>query len=139
MVVIPERFSVSYLKKILSTWRFHEFLYFFDEVDDVDTNETISVSVDSSDPLLELYIKRAVSDSLDDIVEDVSHLCKEHLNDGGIDLKMFHLDKPTVGFEDSDYRDFLTPGMMVLIIYFLAMALTGELRVNLSVSRESIE
>ena len=126
MVAIPERFSVSYLKKILSTWRFHEFLYFFDEVDDVDTNETISVSVDSSDPLLELYIKRAVSDSLDDIVEDVSRLCKEHLNDGGIDLKMFHLDKPTVGFEDSDYRDFLTPGMMVLIIYFLAMALTGE-------------
>ena len=125
IVLIPMRFSVSYLKRILSPLKFEDFLYFFDEVDDVGTNETVSVSVDSSDPLLELYIRRAASNSLDGMEDVVSDLCKDHLDEGGLDLKMFKIGEPSLGFKDSDYRDHLTPGVIILCIYFLAMALTG--------------
>ena len=125
-IVIPEQFSVSYLKKILSTWRFNEFLFHYDESDESVGNETISVALDASDPQLDLFMKRAISDSLDDLIANVSELCKEDLDDGGIDLKMFHIEDPLLGSDDSNYRDFITPGMICVAIFFLAMALTAE-------------
>ena len=126
-IIIPETFSVSYLKKILSTWRYNEFLYYFDvSGDNVGTNETISVALDASDPQLDLYMKRAITDSLDTLIANVTELCKDHLGDGGIDLKMFNIEEPLLGSENSDYRDFITPGMICVAIFFLAMALTAE-------------
>merc|ERR1711937_739226 len=48
MVVVPQNFSVSYLKRILGkTWRWNEFLFFYDVSDDgVSTNETVSIALD---------------------------------------------------------------------------------------------
>ena len=89
-VVVPPHFSVSYLKKILNSWRFSEFLFYYDQVDEgVAKNETISISLDASDPQLDLFMKRAISDSMDELIANVSRLCEEQLGDGGIDLKMF--------------------------------------------------
>ena len=68
-------------------------------------NETISISLDASDPLLDMFIKRAVSDAIDDVIGNVSSLCTEHLGDGGIDLKMFNVESPILGTEDSDFRE----------------------------------
>ena len=126
-IVIPPNLSVSYLKKILGSWRYAEFLYFYDADDTgVEKNETISISLDASDPLIDLFIKRAISDAIDDVIANVSSLCTEHLGDEGIDLKMFTIETPILGTEDSDFREVVTPGMICASIYFIAMALTSE-------------
>merc|ERR1719210_2392115 len=39
---------------------------------------------------------------------------------------MFHVEDPLLGFDDSDYREFVTPGMICCGLFFLAMALTSE-------------
>ena len=50
-------------------FRYSEFLYFYDADDEgVLKNETISISLDASDPLLDMFIKRAVSDAIDDVI-----------------------------------------------------------------------
>ena len=74
MVVVPENLSVSYLKRVLgeSSWRWDQFLYFYDvDPDGVSTNETISIILDSSDPTLVLFIKRAVTEAVDDMVAKI--------------------------------------------------------------------
>ena len=126
-IVVPPHFSVSYLKKILDTWRFNNFLFSYQEDDtDVATDETIEISLDASDPQLNLFMKKAITDSLDELIVNVSRLCKEDLPASGIDLKMFTISDPLLGTEDSDYREFITPGMICCAVFFLAMALTSE-------------
>merc|ERR1719462_704452 len=71
MVVIPQDLSVSYLKRILGvqSWRWDQFLFFYDVVDDgVSTNQTISIALDASDPQLMLFIKKAITEAVDDMV-----------------------------------------------------------------------
>ena len=60
-----------------------------------------------------------------EFAEDVSRICKQDLGDK-FDLSMIHIEDPTLGDDDTDFREFLTPGMIVLAIFFLAMALTSE-------------
>ena len=87
-------------------FRYSEFLYFYDADDEgVLKNETISISLDASDPLLDMFIKKAIFDASDDLIRSVSSLCTEHLGDGGIDLKMFNVESPILGTEDSDFRE----------------------------------
>ena len=99
--------SLLYSANYSTFWfRYSEFLYFYDADDEgVLKNETISISLDASDPLLDMFIKRAVSDAIDDVIGNVSSLCTEHLGDGGIDLKMFNVETPILGTEDSDFRE----------------------------------
>ena len=129
MVVIPQDLSVSYLKRILGvqSWRWDQFLFFYDVVDDgVDTNQTISIALDASDPQLVLFIKKAITEAVDDMVDNITSLCEEDLGDVGIDLSVLSLESPLLGDEDSDYREWTTPGMICVSLFFLAMALTSE-------------
>ena len=125
-IVIPPDFSTSYLKKILNEDTFNDYTWFFLEDEDIESNRTISVSLDASNPQLELFLKKALSDSLDNVIANVSKLCESHLGNSGLDLKMFHVEDPLLGFDDSDYREFVTPGMICCGLFFLAMALTSE-------------
>ena len=126
-IVVPPNFSVSYLKKILDTWRFNNFLFSYQEDDtDVATDVTIDIALDASDPQLSLFMKKAISDSIDELIVNVSRLCEEDLPASGINLKMFTISDPLLGTEDSDYREFITPGMICCAVFFLAMALTSE-------------
>ena len=125
--MVPPSFSVSYLKKILDSWRYSEFLNYFSEDDEgVGKNEKISISLDESNTLLELFMKKAITDALDEVVVTVSDICEDHLADGGIDLKMTHTTAPLLGFDDTDFKEFVTPGMICGSLFFLAMALTSE-------------
>ena len=115
MVVIPEHFSVSYLKRILGeqSWRWDQFLFYYDVVDDgVETNETVSISLDASDPQLVLFIKKSITEAVDDMVEIITDMCEEDLEDDGIDLSFVTVESPLLGDDDSDYREFITPGMI---------------------------
>ena len=105
-IVVPPRFSVSYLRKILDSWRYSEFLNYFSEDDEgVGENEKISISLDESNTLLELFMKKAITDALDEVVLNISDICEEHLADGGIDLKMTHTTAPLLGFDDTDFME----------------------------------
>ena len=129
LVVVPPHFSVSYLKRILgvNSWRWSEFTYFYSvEDEDVATNETINIALDASDPQLVLFIKKAITDAVDNMVANITELCEDELGDEGIDLSMVSVGSPLLGDEDSDYREFITPGMICVAIFFLAMALTSE-------------
>ena len=129
LVVVPQHFSVSYLKRILgvNSWRWSEFTYFYSvEDEDVATNETINIALDASDPQLVLFIKKAINEAVDNMVGNITELCEDELGDEGIDLSMVTVGPPLLGDEDSDYREFITPGMICVAIFFLAMALTSE-------------
>ena len=126
-IEIPSNFSVSFLKRVLSSWRYNQFVFYYGIEDDdlVGKFDKISISLDMSDPQLALFIKKAVTKSLDVFIEDVSAVCKEDLGDG-IDLSMISIDDPLLGDEETDFREFITPGIIALAIFFLAMALTSE-------------
>ena len=129
VVVVPQHFSVSYLKRILGvdSWRWSEFTYFYSvEEEDVATNETINIALDASDPQLVLFIKKALNEAVDNMVGNITELCEDELGDEGIDLSMITVGSTLLGDEDSDYREFITPGMICVAIFFLAMALTSE-------------
>jgi len=126
-IEIPRNFSVSFLKRILDSWRYNQFTYFYEIEDEeaVGKFEKISISLDMSDPQLALFIKKSITKSLDAFTGSVSEVCKDDLGEG-IDLSMMEILDPILGDEDTDFREFITPGMIALAIFFLAMALTSE-------------
>ena len=126
-IEIPANFSISYLKRVLNEFNYDEFLYYYGIEDEemVGRHEKISISLDMSDPQLALFIKKAITASLDDFAKDVSTACKEDFGEG-FDLSMIQIDEPTLGDDETDFREFITPGMIALAIFFLAMALTSE-------------
>jgi len=126
-VEIPPNFSTSFLKRVLDTIQYEEFLYFYniENEEEVSINEKVSISLDSSDPQLALFIKKAISTSVDEFAKYLSRICKDDLGDN-LDLSMIRMEDPTLGGDDTDFREFITPGMIALSIFFLAMALTSE-------------
>ena len=129
MVVVPENLSVSYLKRILgeSSWRWDQFLYFYDVVQDgVSTNETISIALDGSEPTLLLLIMRTISKALTDMVADINGMCSDDIGDGGIDFSLVTIQSRLLGSGSSDYRDWVASGQICLNMFFFAMALTSE-------------
>ena len=129
MVVVPENLSVSYLKRILGgqSWRWNQFLFFYDVVDDdITTNETVSVALDASNPQLVLFIKKAIMEAVDNMVGNITGLCKEDLGDKGVDLSVVTLETSLLGDDDSDFREWSMPGLICASLFFFAMALTSE-------------
>ena len=104
-VQIPSNFSVSFLKRILSEWRFSQFTfhYLIQDEEKIGKNETILIALDVSDPQLTLFIKKAIQTSTDDFIAHVSQVCKEDLDDG-IDMNMVTLATPLLGDDDTDFR-----------------------------------
>ena len=127
VIVIPSNFSASFLKRILSEWRFGQFVYYYSIEDEehIGKFDKIAISLDMSDPQLALFLTNAITKSLDEFTEDVSAVCEDDLGDG-IDLTMITIEDPALGFEETDFREFITPGIIALAIFFLAMALTSE-------------
>lgn len=127
VIVIPGNFSASFLKRILIDWRWDQFVYYYgiEDEEQIGKFDKISVSLDMSDPQLALFITNAVTKSLDVFTNEVSSVCEDHLGDG-IDLTMIEIDDPVLGDEKTDFQEFITPGIIALAIFFLAMALTSE-------------
>ena len=126
-IEIPTHFSISFLKRVLASIEYDDFLYYYEIENEelIGKDEKVSISLDSSDPQLALFIKKAISTSVDEFAEDVSRICKQDLGDK-FDFSMIHIEDPTLGDDDTDFREFITPGMIALAIFFLAMALTSE-------------
>eukprot|EP00092_Neocalanus_flemingeri_P011982 GFUD01012917.1.p1 GENE.GFUD01012917.1~~GFUD01012917.1.p1 ORF type:complete len:711 (+),score=110.14 GFUD01012917.1:57-2189(+) len=127
LFVIPENFSVSYLKRVLDSNLFHQFTYYFgiSNVDEINQNETISISLDMSDPPMTGFIKEAIVMSLIRFQKDVSKLCGESYN-VELDFSITNSPNAILGDESVDYREYITSAAVMLPIYFLAVARTAE-------------
>ena len=119
-IVVPLNFSESYLKKIQKNDRTDP------EENSVNENQIISIRLDESDPLLEKFIKKAISEAVDVLLATVSNLCEEQLGDGALDFKMFQEEAPLLGYNNTNFREFVTPGMICGSLFFIGMALTSE-------------
>ena len=83
------------------------------------------MSLDYSNPQISLFISKAVADSVDAMLGNISSLCKEDLGTQ-LDFSLFLYEDPIFGSLDVEFREFTTPGMIALAISFFAMALTSE-------------
>ena len=85
-----------------------------------------SIELNGPFPQLVLFIKKAITEAVDDMVGNITSLCEEDLGDKGIDLSLVTVEDSVLGDDDSDYREWTTPGMICVTLFFLAMALTSE-------------
>ena len=124
---VPSDFSTSFLKRILSSIEYEDFLYFYEVENEelIVKDKKVTFVLDASNPQLSLYIKKAISSSVDDFSKDVSRICKHDLGDS-FDLSLVDIKDPILGQDEISFREFITPGMIALAIFFLAMALTSE-------------
>ena len=119
-IVVPLNFSETYLNKIQKNDRPDP------EEKSVDEKQIISIRLDESDPLLEKFVKKAISEAVDDMLVTVSNLCEDQLGDGVLDFKMFKEEAPLLGYKNTSFREFVTPGMICGSLFFIGMALTSE-------------
>lgn len=80
--------------------------------------------MDNSNQQVSFVLKRSIADGY-------SNFFKELLSDCGFpeetaDTPLI-FDTPVYGPEEANFTDFMAPGIIILIIFFLALALTGEL------------
>ena len=125
--IIPQNFSVSYLKRILKTDEFDEFIYFYDVLDDdmIGVNEKISISMDMSHKPMANFIRKALHTTLSKFDKSVNKICA---NDIGDELDCSVSFDPTASLGDDDFGvlEYNTPGNIIMPIYFMAVARTVD-------------
>lgn len=113
MMVVPRNFSESLLSRI-------------DQGKDAPLwdlqHSVIDVFADKSNENIATYLTR-------DFVFGIENYAKVLLKDCGLDPKAFgkpiRFEKPIYGYEDPDFTDFAAPGVILTIIFFMAVALTS--------------
>merc|ERR1712198_784538 len=68
---------------------------------------------------LQKWILESVSNFTTNILEDCGH-------SSGVSVEPVEFEKPLFGERDPSFTEFMAPGIIIMIIYFLAVALTGE-------------
>ena len=125
--IVPQNFSVSYLKRVLKTNEYDEFVYFYDIFGDelVGENEKILISMDMSIQPITDFIRKALKTSIRNFDRRLKKLCK---NDIGDELDFAVASDPTasLGNQDFGYLEFITPINIVMPIYFMAVARTVD-------------
>jgi len=127
--VIPEDFSLSYLKRILSSDLFGTFTYWNGyNGENIGEEERVSISLDMSDPAMMGFIKEAIMISLMKFQENLAKLCGEKYEsyDVEFDFGIFNSLNATLGDEVVDYREYITSASVMMPVYFLAVARTAE-------------
>jgi hypothetical protein len=127
-LTIPATFSHSFLKRLLKPNMYDEWTYYYgiDDTEPVETNIKMSLRIDTSDTLVALVIRQAVSDSLEHFSDLVNTACEEDLDDERLDLAIVEEGEPSLGRDGSTYQEYIVPAFLTQVIYFLAMSLTSE-------------
>ncbi len=69
-------------------------------------------------------LKRAISDGYRDFFRGLLTDCEFPEETGGVPL---NFGDPIYGPDQPSFTDFMAPGIIILIVFFLALALTGEM------------
>ena len=127
-LTVPANFSHSFLKRLLKPDLYDEWVYFYglDDTYPVATDERLALSLDTSETLVALVIRDAVSDSLRTFSSLVNRVCEDDLRGETMDLVVVEEGVPSLGREGSTYQEYVVPAFLTQIIYFLAMSLTSE-------------
>ena len=127
LFVIPQNFSISYLKRVLDSDLFYKFTYWFgiSNEDEIRKDEKISISLDMSDPIWSGFLKEAIMTSLIKFEQDVSSFCGAKY-DVNLDFSIMKTENSTIGDGSVDYREYITSAAVMLPIYFLAVARTAD-------------
>ena len=79
--------------------------------------------MDSSNQQVNFVLQRSLRDGYSDFFKDLLRDCDFPEETGDIPLV---IGDPIYGEETPNFTDFMAPGIIILIIFFLALALTGE-------------
>ena len=125
--IIPKNFSVSYLKRILKTDEFDEFIYFYDILDDelIGEYEKIYISMDMSLKPMLGFIRTALRSTLTTFNEKVNKMCANDIGDE-LDCDVSFDPTASLGDEDFGFLEYITPGNLIMPIYFMAVARTAD-------------
>lgn len=109
IVTITSNFSEVFIKRLI-------------DPNTVMTN-SLSVRLDMSNQQIALTLQKWILESVSNftttILEDCGH-------SSGVSVEPVEFEKPLFGERDPSFTEFMAPGIIILIIYFLAVALTGE-------------
>ncbi|KAM3959841.1 LOW QUALITY PROTEIN: ABC transporter oskyddad [Aphomia sociella] len=85
-------------------------------------SSVIDVHLDDTNKQMEWFLTKDISLAFADTVNHLAEVCE-------LPARLFslpvHFETPIYGLEDSDFTDFAAPGIILTIIYFLAVALTS--------------
>nr|QST15012.1 ABCH-like protein [Diaphanosoma celebensis] len=95
-------------------------------------NETIMASqigvrLDWSNQQISLTIQRRLIDAFEDFAKDVLRACGYEPNAGSIPLTFLD---PVYGDKNPSFTEFMAPGLIMTIVYFIAVALTAAVFIN---------
>lgn len=91
------------------------------------SNETIiasqiGVTMDFSNQQISIILQRRLNEAFEDFTNDILKACAYEPTAGNIPVTFLD---PVYGKKDSTYTEFMAPGMILTIVYFIAVALTA--------------
>ncbi|EFX78468.1 ABC protein, subfamily ABCH [Daphnia pulex] len=91
------------------------------------SNETvigsrIGVTMDFSNQQISVVLQRRLNEAFEDFTNDILRACDYEPTAGNIPVTFLD---PVYGKKDSTYTEFMAPGMILTIVYFIAVALTA--------------
>ncbi|XP_046646484.1 ABC transporter G family member 20-like [Daphnia pulicaria] len=91
------------------------------------SNETvigsrIGVTMDFSNQQISVVLQRRLNEAFEDFTNDILRACDYEPTAGNIPVSFLD---PVYGKKDSTYTEFMAPGMILTIVYFIAVALTA--------------
>ena len=69
---------------------------------------------------LQINLAKSFSNFISDLLQDCN------MRRDVIDLPMKFNSPPVYGSEDATFKEFMAPGIIIVIVFFLAVCLTGE-------------
>lgn len=90
-------------------------------------NSRIGISLDWSNQQISLTLQRSFIDAFDDFSKDLLNACS--YNPGAGSLPVTFLD-PVYGKKNPSFTEFMAPGIILTIVYFIAVALTAAVFIN---------
>ena len=125
---VPANFSHSLLKRLLKPDLYNEWIYFYgiDEAVPVRNDTKLVMSLDESDTLVALVLRKTLTEARNIFSSLVNRLCKEEFGEESLDLQLVTEGAPSLGREGSTYQEYIVPGFLTQTIFFLAMSLTSE-------------
>nr|CAH0102200.1 unnamed protein product [Daphnia galeata] len=82
----------------------------------------ISVNMDSTNQQIDIFIEKWLLEGFGDFFKDLMISCGHEPDAGNIPLVFMD---PVYGQKDTSYTEFMAPGLIISIIYFMAVSLTA--------------
>jgi len=114
LIVVQANFSVAFRKRLMTMTHL--------------TNQTImdsslSIRLDMSNQQVAFTLQQWILKSVDNFTSSLLRSCN---HPSAADTAAIIWEEPVYGERDPSFTEFMAPGIIILIIYFLAVALTGE-------------